>query len=317
MTAGRDDPERTRSAEEILAGAGWAAVQTALLRGVAHDLSGRAAALGGLVELARMGDEDLRVGASPGNDGEGRATSEGEDRPARDGEDLPAGGGEDLPAGGGEPSTVELLREESERLVETVELLRLLASDGEGDPPEPLSLEPLLSGVLALHARHRGLEPVEAVLDVDPEVAPVRVRRALLVKVLLLLLGAAGWAVRNTGERRLEVGLRQRDDRVVVSFGLPAVGPDGGDSVGQGSSGQGAGGPSGGGHGPSDPSGGGHGPVGQSPGGGQRTGPDLEEARRGAEEVLEADGAEVARVQGAEGRSHLELSLPPLQSRKS
>lgn len=52
----------TRSAAVCLASAGWDRVEDALLRGLAHDLGGRAAALGGVVQLALLdgpGEADL------------------------------------------------------------------------------------------------------------------------------------------------------------------------------------------------------------------------------------------------------------------
>lgn len=241
MNAATEHPEGGPSPDELMARAGWPTVQTALLRGLAHDLSGRAAALGGLVELLRLGDDHE------------------------------------------EPPLVDLLSEESARLGEAVGRIRLLSSDGEDDPPEPLSLEPLLVEILRLHARHRGLESVETMLDVGDDVPPVRVRRGLLVKALLLLLGAAGWAVRNAGERRLEVGLLRRDDRAAVTLGLPAGGADGQ----------------------------------TAPEGGSLRGPDLEGARQGAEAALQGDGATVRRIEDGDGRSRLELQLPALRRRES
>lgn len=239
MNAATEHPDGGRSPDELMARAGWPTVQTALLRGLAHDLSGRAASLGGLVELLRLGDDHE------------------------------------------DPPLVDLLSEESARLAEAVERIRLLSSDGEDDPPEPLSLEPLLAEILRLHARHRGLESVEAVLDVGDDVPPVRVRRGLLVKVLLLLLGAAGWAVRDAGERRLEVGLRRRDDRAAVTLGLPAGGADGQ----------------------------------TAPESGRLHGPDIEDARAGAEAALQGDDATVRRVE--DGRNRLELQLPALRRSES
>lgn len=227
---------------EILARAGWLAVESALLRGLAHDLNGRAAALGGLVELLRLDD---------------------------DGED---------------PPVLDLLREESARLAESVELLRLLAGDGEEAPPEALALEPLLRAVVALHARHRGLESVETVLEVGADVA-VRVRRTVLVRTLLLLLGAAGWAAREAGGRRVDVALGASDDRVVVVIAVPGADTDEEDAAG-----------------------------GQDRPGAERPGPGLEAVVRGAEAVLERDGGAVNRREGhGDGGARLELSLPALR----
>lgn len=237
-SSGPSDP----SPGELLARAGWLAVESALIRGLAHDLNGRATALGGLVELLRL-DED-----------------------------------------GADPPVLDLLREESTRLGEAVELLRLLAGDSEDEPPEPLALEPLLELVLGLHARHRGLEEVETALEVEADGA-VRVRRTFLVRALLLLLGAAGWAAREAGGRRVDVALRRRDDRVVVVIGLPGRGTGEKDAAGTDAS-----------------------------AGTQRSGPGIAAAVRGVEAVLERDGAAVDRREGSEGAGAcLELSLPALR----
>ncbi len=237
-SSGPSDP----SPGELLARAGWLAVESALIRGLAHDLNGRATALGGLVELLRLDDD------------------------------------------GAGPPVLDLLREESNRLGEAVELLRLLAGDREDAPPEPLALEPLLESVLGLHARHRGLEEVETVLEVEADGA-VRVRRTFLVRALLLLLGAAGWAAREAGGRRVDVALRGGDDRVVVAIGVPETGTREKDAAG------------------TDPS-----------AGTERSGPGIEAAVRGVEAVLERDGAAVDRREGNEGAGAcLELSLPALR----
>lgn len=227
---------------ELLARAGWLAVESALIRGLAHDLNGRATALGGLVDLLRL-------------DGDGA-----------------------------DPPVLDLLREESTRLGEAVELLRLLAGDREDEPPEPLALEPLLESVLGLHARHRGLEEVETVLEVEADGA-VRVRRTFLVRALLLLLGAAGWAAREAGGRRVDVALRGRDDRVVVVIGVPEADTGEKDAAGTDAS-----------------------------AGTERSGSGIEAAVRGVEAVLERDGAAVDRREGNEGAGAcLELSLPALR----
>lgn len=227
---------------ELLARAGWLAVESALMRGLAHDLNGRATALGGLVNLLRL-------------DGDGA-----------------------------DPPVLDLLREESTRLGEAVELLRLLAGDREDEPPEPLALEPLLESVLGLHARHRGLEEVETVLEVEADGA-VRVRRTFLVRALLLLLGAAGWAAREAGGRRVDVALRGRDDRVVVVIGVPEADTGEKDAAGTDAS-----------------------------AGTERSGSGIEAAVRGVEAVLERDGAAVDRREGNEGAGAcLELSLPALR----
>lgn len=235
-----------RSPGELLARAGWLAVESALIRGLAHDLNGRATALRGLVELLRLDDD------------------------------------------GADPPVLDLLREESTRLGEAVELLRLLAGDREDQPPEPLALEPLLESVLGLHARHRGLEEVETVLEVEADGA-VRVRRTFLVRALLLLLGAAGWAAREAGSRQVDVALRVdvagRDDRVVVVIGVPEADTGQKDAAGIDAS-----------------------------AGTERSGPRIEAAVRGVEAVLERDGAAVDRREGNEGAGAcLELSLPALR----
>lgn len=230
---------------ELLARAGWLAVESALIRGLAHDLNGRATALGGLVELLRLDD-----------DGDDRA----------------------------DPPVLDLLREESTRLGEAVELLRLLAGDREDEPPEPLALEPLLESVLRLHARHRGLEEVETVLEVEADGA-VRVRRTFLVRALLLLLGAAGWAAREAGGRRVDVALRGRDERVVVVISVPEADTGETDAAATDAS-----------------------------AGTERSGPGIEAAVRGVEAGLERDGAAVDRREGDEGAgARLELSLPALR----
>lgn len=227
---------------ELLARAGWLGVESALMRGLAHDLNGRATALGGLVDLLRL-------------DGDGA-----------------------------DPPVLDLLREESTRLGEAVELLRLLAGDREDEPPEPLALEPLLESVLGLHARHRGLEEVETVLEVEADGA-VRVRRTFLVRALLLLLGAAGWAAREAGVRRVDVALRGRDDRVVVVIGVPEADTGEKDAAGT-----------------------------DAAAGTERSGSGIEAAVRGVEAVLERDGAAVDRREGNEGAgAFLELSLPALR----
>ena len=228
-------PDRDPSPGELLARAGWPSVETALLRGLAHDLSGRAAALGGLVELLGMGDEE-------------------------------------------KPPPLELLREEAGRLGEAVELLRLLAGDGEDAEAEPLALGPLLGDVLRLHRRHRGLESVETVLETGEDVPPVRVRRDVLVRTLLLLLGAAGRAVRNADGRRLDVELAGREGRAVVTLSL-----------------------SGGGLETEEGSEGGDGAAG------------LERAVGGVEEVLAEEGARMRTMEGGDGELRLQLSLPPLR----
>lgn len=231
-SSGPSDP----SPGELLARAGWLAVESALIRGLAHDLNGRATALGGLVELLGLDDD------------------------------------------GADPPVLDLLREESTRLGEAVELLRLLAGDREDEPPEPLALESLLESVLRLHARHRGLEEVETVLEVEADGA-VRVRRTFLVRALLLLLGAAGWAAREAGGRRVDVALRGRDERVVVVIGVPDAETGEKDAAGT-----------------------------------EHSGPGIEAAVRGVEAVLETDGAAVDRREGDEGAGAcLELSLPALR----
>lgn len=117
------------------------------------------------------------------------------------------------------------LREELERLADTLRLLALIPRRP-GEEPIPLRLSELLPEALALVAQHRDARDVHFAVETAPDLLPVLCPETALAHALLALLACAALAAREAGTLRVDVRCSGDDRRVTV-----AVEPEG-DAVG-------------------------------------------------------------------------------------
>jgi signal transduction histidine kinase len=110
------------------------------------------------------------------------------------------------------------LGDEARRLGDVVDVLRSLGGDVDG-PLEPVMPADVVARAARLQQRHRGLETVQTETAVAAGVPPVRANPARLLRVLLVLLSRAGRAALDAGVRRLSLGARGDDGRVLFDVG--------------------------------------------------------------------------------------------------
>ena len=127
---------------------------------------------------------------------------------------------------GGGPDTGRALREELERLAETLRLLAMIPRRP-GEEPIPLRLSELLPDVLALVAQHRDARDVRFAVETAPDLLPVLCAETALAHALLALLAGAAGAAREAETLRVDVRCSGDERRVTVE-----VEPEG-DAVGR------------------------------------------------------------------------------------
>lgn len=127
--------------------------------------------------------------------------------------------------GAGDVDAARVLREELERLGDTLRLLALIPRRP-GEEPIPLRLSELLPDVLALVAQHRDARDVHFAVESDPDLLPVLCPETALAHALLALLTCAALAAREAGTLRVDVRCSGDERRVTI-----AVEPEG-DAVG-------------------------------------------------------------------------------------
>jgi len=164
------------STAELLARAGWPAVSEAILAGLCHDLSNRAASLTGLVQLLEEGGGDM----------------------------------------------LEHLGTEVDRLGGSVERIRALNGRLQ-EQAEPLDPADVVTLVLDLHRRRRGLESVSTASHVADGLPPVLAGPSHLRRLLLILLDHVVSGVVADGGKDAEMEVTGSEAE--VCFAVPFPGP--------------------------------------------------------------------------------------------
>ncbi len=130
--------------------------------------------------------------------------------------------------GGTAGRTEVYLAPEAVRLAELARVLGHLSGRVDARA-EAFEMAEILSVAALLHARHRTLGTLEAQVSPTPQVAPVRASRPRLLRVLLLLLAAAGSGAHAAGSKALRAEITGTEGWVElrVRWGAKGTGPRG------------------------------------------------------------------------------------------